>query len=282
MKKHHAQVGDNIKDWRASDILKFQEDLEESVNGRVSEKWFYTHMKSQSETIPRIDILDLLSTYVGYKNWKQYKKVAAKSSIKRQVLLIVVVVSIVSISLVFFTLSVPVAHTYEFCFINGYTKEPLRSEELEVRLLKYQESSQVQSADDQGCVKITGSKGKVRLVISAQYYQKDTITRILDSTNSYEKVLLIPDDFALMIRSFSQSNSGNWETRRKMLQEMIASSARIYRMYDNQNAMQVYNKQEFIDKIIIPSKSFKNVEVIRTVYEMDQVVELRFLQANTE
>ena len=36
---------------------------EDIVNGRISEKWFYTHIKSNSGKLPRIDMLNILSEY---------------------------------------------------------------------------------------------------------------------------------------------------------------------------------------------------------------------------
>ena len=51
-----------IREWKGRQILDFQEDLLEHANGRISEKWFYTHIKSgPREKLPRVDVLNLLS-----------------------------------------------------------------------------------------------------------------------------------------------------------------------------------------------------------------------------
>ena len=39
----------------------------------MSEKWFYSYFKNNTEKLPRIDILNLLSVYVGYDNWEAFK-----------------------------------------------------------------------------------------------------------------------------------------------------------------------------------------------------------------
>ncbi|WP_277479137.1 hypothetical protein [Catalinimonas alkaloidigena] len=57
------EVDQEIEAWKGKEIRHLQEDLIRSVNGRVSEKWFYTHIKSAHEHLPRIDMLDLLSQY---------------------------------------------------------------------------------------------------------------------------------------------------------------------------------------------------------------------------
>ena len=62
-----------ISDWKGGTITAFQEDLFEKTKGRVSEKWFYTYCKNTPEKLPRIDILNLLSTYVGYLSWNDFK-----------------------------------------------------------------------------------------------------------------------------------------------------------------------------------------------------------------
>jgi hypothetical protein len=73
MKKSFPGINPEVSEWRGQEITDFQEDLLIKVNGRISEKWFYTHMKSSSESLPRIDILNLLSQYSGYKNWDDFK-----------------------------------------------------------------------------------------------------------------------------------------------------------------------------------------------------------------
>jgi hypothetical protein len=73
-------------DWSLNDIRDFQADLESVCKSSVSEKWFYTHLKNESDKLPRIDVLNLLSCYCGYKNWdafclstqRNYKAIARK------------------------------------------------------------------------------------------------------------------------------------------------------------------------------------------------------------
>ena len=62
-----------IEDWKGEDIVAFQEDLLSRVKARVSEKWFYTYMKNDTDKLPRIDMLNLLSKYAGYENWNHFK-----------------------------------------------------------------------------------------------------------------------------------------------------------------------------------------------------------------
>ncbi|OFM82970.1 hypothetical protein [Weeksella sp. HMSC059D05] len=62
----------NISDWRGLDISNFQEDLLQKTKSSVSEKWFYTYFKTEFKKLPRIDMLNLLAQYCGYRNWAQF------------------------------------------------------------------------------------------------------------------------------------------------------------------------------------------------------------------
>ncbi len=73
MKKSHPGMPDKIGDWKGQEIINFQEDLRAVVNEHISEKWFYLHMKSDNDRLPRIDVLNLLSRYAGYVDWNDFR-----------------------------------------------------------------------------------------------------------------------------------------------------------------------------------------------------------------
>ena len=56
-------VSADVSQWKGKEIVELQNHLMETVNGRISEKWFYTHLKAANEKLPRIDMLNLLSQY---------------------------------------------------------------------------------------------------------------------------------------------------------------------------------------------------------------------------
>ena len=65
MQQSYPGINSAISEWKGQDITDFQEELLSKVNAHISEKWFYTHMKSTNKTLPRIDVLNLLSKYAG-------------------------------------------------------------------------------------------------------------------------------------------------------------------------------------------------------------------------
>ncbi|MGC9341320.1 MAG: hypothetical protein ACP5E3_01320, partial [Bacteroidales bacterium] len=73
MQLSHPEVPGLLSDWKGQDILAFQVELQETLKENISEKWFYTHMKSNHKKLPRIDTLNLLSRFVGYKSWNDFK-----------------------------------------------------------------------------------------------------------------------------------------------------------------------------------------------------------------
>ena len=75
-----------IEDWKGQDITNFQEELIANVKGRISEKWFYTHIKSKCEKLPRIDMLNMLSQYAGYQDWRDFTRSISDFTIEDEVI----------------------------------------------------------------------------------------------------------------------------------------------------------------------------------------------------
>ena len=71
LEENSAQSTD-VSKWKGQEIVVFQEDLFNKTKSTVSEKWFYTYFKSDFKKLPRIDMLNLLSQYCGYKNWAHF------------------------------------------------------------------------------------------------------------------------------------------------------------------------------------------------------------------
>ena len=69
----YPAIPNSMTEWMGSEITHFQEDLLSKQKGNISDKWFYTHMKSNSENLPRIDVLNLLAKYAGYVDWTDFK-----------------------------------------------------------------------------------------------------------------------------------------------------------------------------------------------------------------
>jgi hypothetical protein len=287
MKQTYPGICDNISDWKGQDIINFQEDLLEKVNEHISEKWFYSHMKSENEKLPRIDMLNFLSRYVGYIDWRDFKyknreyilsedqnNKPGKTSLYLKIsgLLLLLVVSIVLVKFVG-------NKSYQFAFKDAHTKRSITDTLLEIIIMNENESPDYEKCDPPGYYNLKTKKEKVRFMVKSPYYETDTITRVLDKFEGSENIYLYPNDFAMMIHYFSATNVKDWEKRRDHLDRMISDSAFIYQFFDEgQVGMELYNKEEFIDKLSMPVNSLKNIEIMETIYTGRKISVLRFRQ----
>ena len=79
--KNHSPSKKDISQWKGIDIVYFQEDLRKKVKGSISEKTFYTYFKSTNiDKLPRIDMLNMFSAYIGYQSWYEFKKSFSEES----------------------------------------------------------------------------------------------------------------------------------------------------------------------------------------------------------
>lgn len=288
VRKSFPDNSTDIEKWKGVEIANFQEDLGNKVSGRISEKWFYTHIRSQNNHLPRVDILDLLSQYVNYDSWADYKSKqkignSKKPTLKinKPVIFISSVVGVVAIVLA--NLSIFSSKEYQFCFTNAYSKRPAIENDIEVWVLNNGESPYLVNANNSGCFQMTSSKKEIEFIVKSPYYKTDTIRRRLNKSKLSEEVPLKVDDYALMIHIFSNSKINDWQARRAQLNGMITSDARIYQLIENGNiGMEMYNKEEFIDKLTVPLKSLKNIEIVEATYTGDQISVLRFRQVTNE
>lgn len=287
MKLSHPGIGNSISEWKGQEITNFQEDLMNRVNEYISEKWFYTHMKSESWKLPRIDMLNLLARYVGYNDWNDFKfknkenlpfavqKIETSGSIPYLKIFGLIIILIVSLLLIKSLGN----KNYQFRLVDAYTKKRISDTLTEIIIINENESPLHMKCNPPGYFDLKTKKEKVRFLVRAPYYKTDTITRILDKYENFENIYLYPNDFALMIHYFSATNVKDWEKRRDQLDRMIADSAYIYQVFDQgQLGMELYNKQEFIDKLTMPVSSLKNIEVIETIYTAKKISLLRFRQ----
>jgi len=291
MKQSYPGIDSKISEWKGQDIVNFQEDLLEKVNEHISEKWFYTHMKSSSDSVPRVDVLNFLSRYVGCKDWNDFiyqnkdqfpgivegvESERLKQWHKISGLLLLLILAIVLVK----TLG---NKSYNFSFADAYTKRRIADTLTEIIILNENESPLYMNIEPYGDFQLKTKMKSVRFIVKAPYYKPDTIIRILDKIDFSERIYLYPNDFALMISYFSSTNVKDWKRRRSNLDRMISDSAYIYQVFDKGKAgMELYNKSEFIDKLTMPVNSLRDIEIVETIYSGNKISVLRFRQKSEE
>lgn len=285
MMQSYPGIDPVISNWKGQEITDFQEDLMIRTKGQLSEKWFYNHMKSESESLPRIDVLNMLSQYAGYSNWKDFrhKKINTLPVIgknKKPLSNLIRIPLILTSVMILLYLMIRMINTqnYTFTFIDTDTGEPVFDNNLRVEMLMENESPVSLLSDEKGNINIRTGKSHVKLLVKVPYYITDTITRTLRKFNHNEKISLKADYYALMISYFSQSDVNSWERRREQLAGMLNEDAIFYQLPDKitGNGMALYNKQEFIDKITMPSSGLKKIEILDCRYVDGKIAILHF------
>lgn len=286
MQQSYPGINPSIGEWKGQEIVDFQEELLLKVNAHISEKWFYTHIKSEKSNLPRIDILNLLSRYAGYSNWDdfRFKNSTATNvfdkvrSANRYFFYIPFMVLLIFAGL-FVLFKMLSSGEYKFIFFDADTAQPVENTAITVTVLRESESPVSYLCQPDGSFVLKTDKASVRFVVQSPYYYSDTIVRLLDKFNRTEVVKLRPDNYALMIRFFAGSKVEDWQKRRNQLDLMISDSAMIYQVCNKETiGVELYNKWEFIDKLSLPSQSLKDIEIIDTRYEDEKISLIRFRQ----
>jgi hypothetical protein len=305
-RKSHPHCSMNMGEWKGQEIVDFQEELMSKVHGRLSEKWFYTHIKSPSSKLPRIDMLNMLSEYAGFKNWNDFvgtkhpplpetkiniESPEVKTEIKtpaekpkrsfRLSSYIIPSVAIIFLSALVILVLSSKTHAYKCCFVDLDGSTPVKSA-VRITVLREGESPVYAQTEAGGCLELNEQKSKIKFVIATPYFRPDTFIRMLNNEVTEEKIQLKTDDYALMIHYFSNSNIKDWKNRRSQLNAMISENAKIFQVYSNNSGMELFNKKEFIDKLTMPLKSLRNIEITGVEYEGNLIKELRFTQAESK
>ena len=291
MQETFPGMNSNISEWKGQEIADFQEELLQKVNAHISEKWFYSHMKSVKDTLPRIDILNLLSKYAGYSNWDDFrfknpgKEAIVTNTIKKanRYFIYVPLLVLGILGILFFFFKMVSTKDYQFHFYDADTKEPVTNSIIEVSVLLEGESPVSYLCGPDGSFILRTDKINVHFVVKSPLYQTDTIIRILDKFHREEIVQLRPNNYAMMIQYLSTMNVKDWQKRRDQLNLMIADSALIYQVFDKEAVgVDLYNKWEFINKLTLPSTGLKDIEILDTRYKGDKITLIRFKQKEAE
>jgi len=290
MQQSFPGISVSISEWKGQDIVNFQEELLQKVNAHISEKWFYTHMKSDQGKLPRIDVLNLLSKYVGCADWNDFVfknsgkllRPAVKSG--NRYFLIVPALAIIIMGLLLLFYKMISTREYTFCFYDADTKEPItvtnsnNNNKIEVSIILENESPVNYLCSPDGCFTLKTDRSFIRLVVNTPYYRNDTIKRTLKKFNQQETIGLKANEYALMLKYFSEKNVEDWQKRRTKLDEMFDDNAMIYQVMNDKmgTGIELYTKWEFIDKMTMPSQSLKNIEILNTKYIGERIAVLRF------
>ncbi len=285
-----------MQDWKGEEIALLREDLQQQVNGTISEKWFYTHIKNQQDKLPRKDTLDLFCQYVNEQSWNSFthqhsniigpsetktpstSKTNSKSKSKKNRLLVPIMIGVVLVVLsllVYFSSLRQTETQYRFCFIDQNTHLPVVDSFLEIKMLKGEETPLFFPLKS-SC--IDGEGKEVDFIVKGRFYKPLHIKRTIQNDTYEESIFLQPDDYAMMLHLFANSKVEDWKKRRDQLAEMMSDDLKAYELSTDGFTIDVLTKSEFINKMTLPTRVLKQVAIVHTEYEGDQMSLIKFTQ----
>lgn len=277
LEKNHAPK--EISHWKGEDIVAFQEDLFKKTNGRVSEKWFYTYIKNSPTKLPRIDMLNLLCLYSDEQNWHAFKAKhgASQKSLpknrRKAPWLIFSGLLIILFTMYFIRKK---NNTFQFCMVDEDRKEAITQIPIDIKILQKNLSPIYIKTDSLGCFTYVTSEDIIQFIVRSPYHKTDTIVRHIDG-NANSVIPVRTDDYALMLQYYSDGSMTEVQKRKTQLRQLIATDAEIYQLFPQHSGVELYSKEDFIAKLLIPTSSLKHIKILDKRYTNGKITKLKFI-----
>ena len=279
------------KSFSTQDILNLIEDIQSKTKQTVSEKWIYTHLKPETnQKLPRKDMLDILSVYVGKSGWDEFvftnnvnsnvnsninsnvnnnKNVAFGFSKKFGIWMLFFGV----LSIGFFIWKFASKEEHRIEFQNSFTKDSIAKEEVKVFVVEDTVEKQI---DIQSQTLNIDKATKV--ILKSPFYKPKEITIL--PNEPITRVELNPNDYAMMLKAFMKSDIKDWQTRKEQLNKILSDNLEVMVMLQNNLGAEYFNKTEFSQKVILPTASIKKLKIVELKQEKDN--KISFLRLTIE
>lgn len=282
-----------IKEWKGQEIIGFQDHLRSKTGSTVSEKWFYTYVKNQPEKLPRVDILNLLCTYIDAHSWSAFAK-AEKETIKAAVehshqlekkesrkenwnhlfksIAGFVIMACIYAGYNWWQSTQKTA--FSICFYDQDRKSLITDLSVELVLIDGMGKT-YHKADSTGCFHGEAASNKITLIARSSFHKNDTLIMDFDQSISRDQYLQT-DDYALMLDYYSNNKVTAYKKRREQLDKLIEDNAIIMEVLPHSIGVTLYDKEDFINKLTTPTNSLKRLQIIDTKYQNEKITKLKF------
>ncbi len=282
----------NWKSFSAQDIQNLIGLIEVQCKQSISEKWIYTHLKPESNSkIPRKDMLNILSEFVGYSGWDEFvfedktpavvtKLPSETKSYKKAIVALGLIVAIGITGFIFYNRTKK-TDSQTIQLHNEFTDEKVNSEE--VKVFQIEDSVSKELEVKEGKVEVSStSDTKSKLVIQSPYYEPKTITINPKSSPSepIQRIGLKPDDYAMMLKAFMVSDIKDWQTRKEQLNQILSDNLEVIVMLKDDLGAEFFNKKEFSQLLVIPTESVKKMKIVEI--KNDAANKIQFLRIKQE
>lgn len=285
--EEYPYVAEDWKQFSSKDIVQLIDSIEEATRQRISEKWIYTHLKpAENEKLPRKDMLDILANYCRFDSWDAYvfslhptvlsddETDKSRLTSGKRLLMALTGIILLTIGLFFWsykqnksvsrnqtTVSVKDYYTNEkiedttiqlFVKENG-TLKPLKTKEIPAQEIKKQSE----------------------IVVESPFYSEAKV----EIEQNTKTIVLKPDDNAMMLKAFIHADIKDWETRKTQLNNMLSENLEVLIHLQNNLGIEYMNKEEFAQKLIIPTAGIKRWQILSIEQDAQQrIVKIRIKQ----
>ena len=281
-KKRYPYFEGSWKNVTSQDILNLIDDVQVQTKSSVSEKWIYTHLKPETnEKLPRKDMLDIFSQYVGTSGWDEFKfqpidnndavNQVTKSSNKKKYF-IFGCITFVLFGSVFWKMYNKNNQLQTIQLEEKFSNDSISSNSTKVYVVEDKVEKEVELKDS----KIEVDKN-AQVVIKSPFYKEKKID--LTQTPNVDKVSLQPNDYTNILQGFIKSDIKDWQTRKEQLQKILHDNVEVIVMLKNNLGAEYFNKNEFSQKLIIPTPSLKKMKIVEVINDKNnQITFIRIIQ----
>ena len=267
------------KSFSSQDILNLIDDIQLKTKQTVSEKWMYTHLKPETnQKLPRKDMLDILSVYVGKSGWDEFvfngnikDNNNVKSGFSKKIGIWVMFFGVLIACFLIWKYAQKEEQILEFK--NSFTKDSIAKEEVKAYVVEDTLEKQIDIQSP-----ILNLKKETKIVIKSPLYIPKEITIL--PNEPITRIELNPNDYAMMLKAFMKSDIKDWQTRKAQLQKILSDNLEVMVMLPNNLGAEYFNKQEFSQKVILPTASLKKLKIVELKQENDN--KISFLRLTTE
>jgi hypothetical protein len=282
-RKHYPYFEGNWKSFTSQDIANLIDDVFEVTKNSVSEKWIYTHLKKETnESLPRKDMLDIFAIYVGKTSWDQYKHqftqqnkevktIGKKEGLKNKkywLFGIMMLLILLLLGLIF---------TFSDKKKTIQLKEHYTNDNMDQKMTKafvVKDSIQTEVQIENSTIQVAPD---AKVVVKNPLY-KDKIVD-LEKNPQTTTVSLEPNDYAAILQGFIKSDLKDWQTRKTQLEKILDDNVEVIVMLKNNLGAEYFNKQEFAQKLIIPTPSLKQLQIVEVKNnDNDKIIFVRLIQ----
>ena len=267
------------KSFTTQDIVNLIDDIQQKTKQTVSEKWMYTHLKPENnQKLPRKDMLDILSVYVGKSGWDEFvfksndnsndnsnvnNNKNVKYSFSKKFGIWVLLFGVLIVGFTIWKLALKKEQKLEFQ--NSFTKDSIAKEEVKAYVIEDALEKQI----DINSSTLNIDK-PTKVVLKSTFYKPKEITVL--PNEPIAKVELNPNDYAMMLKAFMKSDIKDWQTRKEQLNKILSDNLEVMVMLPNELGAEYFNKQEFSQRVTLPSASLKKLKIVELKQENDNKI----------